>query len=73
MYEVGILESDLRTELIEGEPIIMAPIGLKHMKIVNKLNEFLSKTIFQKNLDYRVSVKNPIKITKKTLIIKMKL
>ena len=51
----------------------MAPIGLKHMKIVNKLNEFLSKTIFQKNLDYRVSVKNPIKITKKTLIIKMKL
>ncbi|RUM48876.1 MAG: hypothetical protein DSY47_04620 [Hydrogenothermus sp.] len=68
MYEVGILEPDLRTELIEGEPIIMAPIGLKHMKIVNKLNEFLSKTIFQKNLDYIVSVKNPIKITNNNLL-----
>lgn len=38
MAEVGILHEDSRVELIEGEIIDMAPIGLSHMSVVNRLN-----------------------------------
>ena len=68
MYETGILEPDLRIELINGKPIMMAPIGFKHIKVVNKLNEYLYKLIFQRKLDYIVSVQNPVKITNNNLL-----
>lgn len=37
MGEVGLLAPDLRTELIEGEIIDMAPIGVSHAALVGKL------------------------------------
>jgi Uma2 family endonuclease len=38
MAEVGILDEDSRVELIEGEIIDMAPIGLPHLSVVDRLN-----------------------------------
>lgn len=37
MGEVGLLASDARVELIEGEIIDMAPIGIGHSSVVNQL------------------------------------
>src|SRR5262245_11836271 len=38
MAEVGLLAPDARVELIEGEIIDMAPIGNRHMSVVDRLN-----------------------------------
>ena len=38
MAEVGLLAPDARVELIEGEIIDMAPIGPRHMSVVDRLN-----------------------------------
>ena len=40
MGEAGILPPDERTELIEGEIILMAPIGSRHMACVTGLAEW---------------------------------
>jgi Uma2 family endonuclease len=42
MGETGLLQPDLRVELIEGEVIDMAPIGPDHMGTVNYLNAMLN-------------------------------
>jgi Uma2 family endonuclease len=42
LAEVGILHEDDRVELIEGEIIIMAPIGLRHATCVALLNRELT-------------------------------
>ena len=42
LAEVGILHEDDRVELIEGEIIIMAPIGLRHAACVGLLNRELT-------------------------------
>ena len=68
MYETKIIDPENRLELINGEIIMMAPIGFKHMKTVNKLNEILNKIIFENKLDISVSIQNPIKVSENTLL-----
>lgn len=41
MAEVGLLAPDARVELIEGEIIDMAPIGIFHCSVVDRLNRWL--------------------------------
>jgi len=41
MAEVGVLAPDARVELIEGEIIDMAPIGIDHNSVVDQLNRLL--------------------------------
>ena len=68
MYEVGLIEPDKKIELINGETIMMTPIGFKHMKVVDKLNKILNKFISENKLSYIVSVQNPIKKNSKDLL-----
>ncbi|MEE9398329.1 MAG: Uma2 family endonuclease [Methylococcales bacterium] len=57
MAETGILSSDVRVELIEGEIIDMAPIGSTHASYVNRLNREIVRAV---NNTALVSVQNPI-------------
>ena len=60
MAEAGILDQDLRLELIEGEIIEMSPIGARHASCVSRANKlFLSK------LGDRIwlSPQNPIRLS----------
>lgn len=41
MAEVGLLAPDARVELIEGEVIDMAPIGIHHTSVVDRLTRWL--------------------------------
>ena len=41
MAEVGLLAPDARVELIEGEIIDMAPIGIHHTSVVDRLSRLL--------------------------------
>jgi Uma2 family endonuclease len=41
MIETGILAADARVELIQGEMLDMAPIGNKHVAIVNRLTQHM--------------------------------
>lgn len=41
MAEVGLLAPDARVELIEGEIIDMAPIGIHHTSVVDRLTQWL--------------------------------
>jgi Uma2 family endonuclease len=45
MAEVGLLAPDARVELIEGEIIDMAPIGMEHGWVVDRLTHLLVTTI----------------------------
>jgi Uma2 family endonuclease len=45
MAEVGLLASDERVELIEGEIIDMSPIGRRHAAAVSQLLELLSSAV----------------------------
>jgi Uma2 family endonuclease len=42
MAEIGVLDSNSRVELIEGEIIDMAPIGISHNSVVDRLNRWLT-------------------------------
>ncbi len=58
MIEKGILDEDDRVELIRGEIVEMAAIGVRHAACVNNLN-----TLFHELLDSEtvtVSVQNPV-------------
>ncbi len=57
MGEAGILGEDDRIELIDGELIQMAPIGVVHASKVNRLNRLLLRAV---GSAANVSVQNPI-------------
>jgi len=59
LAEVGILEEDDRVELLDGEIIIMSPIGYRHAKAVRRLN----KSFIRQSKDrYEVDVQDPVVI-----------
>lgn len=45
LAEVGILDSELRVELIEGEIIAMGPRGTRHRVVVDRLIQLLSRPV----------------------------
>jgi len=55
--DAGILDEDSRIELIEGDLIEMAPIGVSHMRCVNRLNRLLIHAVGDAAI---VSVQNPV-------------
>jgi Uma2 family endonuclease len=57
MGEAGILHEDDRIELIDGEMIEMAPIGVLHASVVNELSQMLNAALGRLAI---VSVQNPI-------------
>ncbi len=63
MGDIGIIEPEERTELIEGVIYQMAPIGNHHSYIVNKLNE-----IFVRQYAHlaQVSPQNPVRFNNRS-------
>jgi Uma2 family endonuclease len=45
MAEVGVLQPDDRTELIEGEIVDMPPIGSRHASVVTRLTRLLIRAV----------------------------
>jgi len=45
MAEVGLLAPQMRVELIEGEIIDMAPIGMHHTSVVDRLTRWLMSAV----------------------------
>jgi Uma2 family endonuclease len=60
MTEAGILHEDDRLELIEGDIVAMSPIGVRHMAIVNRLNDRLGRRLRDKAI---ISVQNAIRLS----------
>lgn len=60
LAEVGILKPDDRVELIEGEIIVMAPVGDPHVNAVDRLTEVFVIAVAGKA---RVSVQNPVRLS----------
>lgn len=65
MVDHGILPSDQRIELINGEIIDMSPINLPHANSVTKLGRFFSKHLSQG--DYIIRVQNPVLLSNYSL------
>lgn len=59
MTEAGILSEDDRVELVEGEIVAMAPIGIRHAKCVDNLTELFGSVLAGKA---RLRVQNPIRL-----------
>jgi Uma2 family endonuclease len=57
MAETGIFSPESRLELIDGELIEMAPIGPRHMHLVNRLTHALVAAVGNTAI---VSVQNPV-------------
>jgi Uma2 family endonuclease len=64
MVEVGILREDSRVELIEGELIEMAPIGVGHIWVLNNLTAILVPQLVGKAI---LSPQNPVLIPNKNV------
>ena len=60
MGEAGILAPDERVELIEGEIIVMPPIGSAHAGLVIHLNHLLTRAVDGRAL---VNVQNPVRLS----------
>ena len=60
MAEVGILKPNERVELIEGDIIVMPPIGPEHADNVDELNEVLARYAPGR---YRVRIQNPVRLS----------
>ena len=63
MGEAGILKPDERVELIEGEIIVMPPIGPGHAMSVNISNQIFSLLADNR---YIVSIQNPIHLDERS-------
>ena len=59
MAEAGILTEDDRVELIDGEIIEMAPIGVRHAACVDKLADWFRERLGRAAI---VRVQNPIRL-----------
>lgn len=57
--EAGIFHEGDRVELLNGDIIIMAPIGIRHIKAVRRLIKILSKTFSDRCI---VDAQNPVMI-----------
>ena len=63
MAEEGILKPDERVELIDGDIIVMCPIGSRHSGSVNRLTELLIQVLVSRAV---VSVQSPIRLDERT-------
>jgi len=63
MAEVGVLAPDDRTELIEGEIIDMAPIGIDHAEVVRRLTKRLVRAAGDSAV---VSVQLPVRLSRRS-------
>ena len=59
MGEAGILSEADRVELIEGELVVMSPVGSRHVGTVHALNRLLGRAVGDRGL---VSVQRPIRL-----------
>jgi Uma2 family endonuclease len=59
MYDAGILGEEDRIELLNGELILMSPVGSQHGSVVKRLNALFNRTLQGKAI---VSVQDPILI-----------
>ena len=59
MVETGVLREDDRVELIDGEVVVMSPIGNPHAACVDRLTELL---IFALARRATVRVQNPVRL-----------
>jgi Uma2 family endonuclease len=57
MIRAGILREDDRVELLRGEILEMAPIGLRHSACVSRLSKLLERTVGERAI---VWVQNPV-------------
>jgi Uma2 family endonuclease len=57
--EVGMFHEDDRVELLNGDIVIMAPIGLRHMNAVRRLINVMTQKLGQRCL---VDAQNPVVI-----------
>jgi len=55
--EAGIFHEDDRVELLNGDIVIMSPIGIRHMNAVRRLNNHLGRKFGQRCL---VDAQNPL-------------
>jgi Uma2 family endonuclease len=59
LAEVGILSEDDRVELLDGQIMVMPPIGENHRTVVDALAEIFTD---HRRGRYRVGVQNPLRI-----------
>ncbi len=59
MGKAGIFHPEAHVELIEGEVVVMTPIGLKHSVAINRTSHF-----FHKNIQFNgiISIQNSIRL-----------
>ena len=63
MAEAGILDPDARLELLEGEIVVMSPVGVRHVACVNRANALFVKHFGERAV---VSVQNPVQLSRYT-------
>jgi Uma2 family endonuclease len=60
LHDSGILAEDERVELIEGDVIVMSPVGRRHVVCVNRLNMLLALHV---GLEGIVQVQSPLQLS----------
>ncbi|MGH7938116.1 MAG: Uma2 family endonuclease, partial [Chthoniobacterales bacterium] len=59
--EAGIFDEDDRVELLDGEIIVMSPIGIQHVGVVMRLNTILPRRLGERAL---INPQNPTVLDK---------